>query len=973
MFSFWVIICILCILGGIVLAILLFGTGVKRSKTFKDIYFSEEDVNDAGIIFMMQGEYCAVIRFENPVQKFCADVTCYYDFLVLMEKILQTLGEGYSVHKQDIFVRRHFDMKAAYGSAHSGFLSESYFRFFDGREYVDGHTYLIITQENKRSMFGSSDGSKWRDFLLKIHKVLDQLHDNGVTDAEFLSGSECRKYVERYFALNFKDEKVSMNNFRVDGEGIQMGDRAIRMLSFLDVDDVGLPTTLRPFTEMVFNSSKLPVDLMTALSSVPDIDTLVYNQILFLPNQKYELGRLDRKKNRHANLRGAGNKHAAEDIGKVQDVIARENRQLVYAHFNLVVVAGIDKDMQKIVNHIENVLSRQNIVVSKRAYNQLELFVASFPGNSYRLSADYDRFLTLSDAAVCLMYKERMAKNEVTPLKFYCTDRSGVPIAIDISGKEGKVKHTDNSNFFVLGPSGSGKSYFMNGMVRQFFEQNTDVVIVDTGYSYEMICAKFNGRYISYSKEHPISMNPFKISEKEYYENFGEKKNFLLSLVILLFKGSEEATKIESTIIRRVIEEYYREHFSPFNGFSDQERKELRDELILQAKKDGTLSRFEDEVEEQLANDSRLTDEERERYSHLKEREEKLQRKIDDDASTDGERAAAQKRKEEAHNELMRIADITDEKFSQKIERRIARIEQQRQRLKVKDLSFNSFYEFAVQRIPEIVHDEHIDFAINDFAAILKTFYKGGELEHTLNNDMEQSLFDDRFIVFEIDKVKDDPILFPIIVLIIMDVFTQKMRLKSDCRKLLVIEEAWKAIATPTMAEYIQYLYKTARKHWAMVGVVTQELRDITSSAIVKDAIINNSGVFMLLDQRKFREKFDEIKQILALTDKECQKIFTINNLDNKTGRSPFKEVFIKRGDTSDVFGIEEPRECYMAYTTEKVEKEALKLYQRQLGCDIEHAIIAFIRDWDASGIRKSLDFANKVLSAGRVLYSVRK
>jgi len=972
MFSFWVIICILCILGGIGLSMLLFGTGVKRSKAFKDIYFSEEDVNDAGIIFTMQGEYCAVIRFENPVQKFCADVTCYYDFLVLMEKILQTLGEGYCVHKQDIFVRRHFDMKAACGSADSGFLSEAYFRFFDGREYVDGHTYLIITQENKRSVFGSSDGSKWRDFLLKIHKVLDQLHDNGAMDAEFLSGSECREYIERYFALNFKDEKVSMNNFRVDGEGIQMGDREIRMLSFLDVDDVGLPTTLRPFTEMVFNSSNLPVDLMTGLSSVPDIDTLVYNQILFLPNQKYELSRLDRKKNRHANFRGAGNKHAAEDIGKVQDVIARENRQLVYAHFNLVVVAGADKDMQKIINHIENVLSRQNIVVSKRAYNQLELFVASFPGNSYRLSADYDRFLTLSDAAVCLMYKERMAKNEVTPLKFYCTDRSGVPIAIDISGKEGKVKHTDNSNFFTLGPSGSGKSYFMNGMVRQFYEQNTDVVIVDTGDSYEMICAKFNGRYISYSKEHPISMNPFKISEKEYYENFGEKKNFLLSLVILLFKGSEEATKIESTIIRRVIEEYYREHFSPFNGFSDQEREELRDELILQAKKDGTLSRFEDEVEEQLANDSRLTDEERERYSHLKEREEKLQRKIDDDASTDGERAAAQKRKEEAHNELMRIADITDEKFSQKIERRIARIEQQRQRLKVKELSFNSFYEFAVQRIPEIVHDEHIDFAINDFAAILKTFYKGGELEQTLNNDMEQSLFDDRFIVFEIDKVKDDPILFPIIVLIIMDVFTQKMRLKS-CRKLLVIEEAWKAIATPTMAEYIQYLYKTARKHRAMVGVVTQELRDITSSTIVKDAIINNSGVFMLLDQRKFREKFDEIKQILALTDKECQKIFTINNLDNKTGRSPFKEVFIKRGDTSDVFGIEEPRECYMAYTTEKVEKEALKLYQRQLGCDIEHAIIAFIRDWDASGIRKSLDFANKVLSAGRVLYSVRK
>ena len=232
---------------------------------------------------------------------------------------------------------------------------------------------------------------------------------------------------------------------------------------------------------------------------------------------------------------------------------------------------------------------------------------------------------------------------------------------------------------------------------------------------------------------------------------------------------------------------------------------------------------------------------------------------------------------------------------------------------------------------------------------------------------MDGSLFDEQFIVFEIDKVKDDPVLFPIIVLIIMDVFTQKMRIKKG-RKCLVIEEAWKAIATPVMAEYIKYLYKTARKHWAMVGVVTQEIQDITSSPIVKEAIINNSDVFMLLDQSKFQEKFDDIKATLALTDIECKKIFTINRLDNKAGRSPFKEVFIKRVDTSDVFGIEEPRECYMSYTTEKAEKEALKLYKRELKCNHQEAIEAFVRDWERSGISKSLEFARKVDTGGHVL-----
>ena len=298
-------------------------------------------------------------------------------------------------------------------------------------------------------------------------------------------------------------------------------------------------------------------------------------------------------------------------------------------------------------------------------------------------------------------------------------------------------------------------------------------------------------------------------------------------------------------------------------------------------------------------------------------------------------------------------------------------MESQKKKLSVKELNFNSFFEFALERIPQITNTDKIeksDFNINNFRTILKPFYRGGELEYTLNNDMDGSLFDERFIVFEIDKVKDDKILFPIIVLIIMDVFTQKMRIKSDCRKCLVIEEAWKAIATPVMAEYIKYLYKTARKHWAMVGVVTQEIQDIVSSPIVKEAIISNSEVFMLLDQAKFKDKFDDIQKTLALTPNDCMKIFTINRLDNRDGRSPFKEVFIKRGGEGNVFGVEEPIQCYMAYTTNKIEKEALKLYKRELKCNIQEAIRRFVQDMRRGGFKSPLEMSQKVLNEKKVL-----
>ena len=975
MLSVLVILAVVGVLFGMSLAVFAFGTGGKRAKTFQDIYFSIEDIDGVGVIFSKSGEYSAVMRIENPVQKYSADVESYYAFTNLMTSVMQTLGEGYAMHKQDIFVRKRFDMQKVAARRDPRvdktrlFLSDSYFRYFDGRLYTDGSTYIVITQENKKSALQSYDSGKWRDFLVKIRKVYDQLRDGGV-QTRFLDVDGARLYAERFFAFNFRDKVFSMSNYQVDKDLIRMGHRQAKVYSLVDVDSVGLPGTLRPYVDMTVNNSVMPVDIMSEIDHIPDVDTVVYNQVLFLPNQKRELALLDKKRNRHASIPNPGNLIAVEDINKVQNIIAKENKQLVYAHFNLIVAMDAEKDMQKVTNHLENIFARQSIQISKHAYNQLELFVSSFPGNCYRLNPDYDRFLTLSDAALCLMYKERQSKSEDTPLKAYYTDRQGVPLAVDITGKEGKVKHTNNSNFFVLGPSGSGKSFFMNTVVRQYYEQNTDVVIVDTGDSYEGVCAYFNGTYISYSKEKPISMNPFKVTTKEYAENFGEKKNFLKSLIFLIFRGDYDPDKasaeeklrmkVEDYIINQTIVEYYREYFTPFYGFKDAERKELREILLLKAKKDGSFQEFEKKMESEYFEDH-LTDADRAKVAKLQDREEKLQRVIDDAAATEGEKEAAAKRKEEAHHELMRLNSLVETKFADKLELEIARIEEQRKKLRVTELSFNSYYEYAIQRIPEITRLDKVDFAIDEFAAILKPFYKGGELEYTLNNDMDGSLFDEQFIVFEIDKVKDDPVLFPIIVLIIMDVFTQKMRIKKDCRKCLVIEEAWKAIATPVMAEYIKYLYKTARKHWAMVGVVTQEIQDITSSDIVKDAIINNSDVFMLLDQAKFQEKFEDIKAILALTDIECKKIFTINRLDNKDGRNPFKEVFIKRVDVSDVYGVEEPPECYMSYTTEKQEKEALKKYKEVMKCNHQQAVEAFVRDWRNSGITKSLEFASKV------------
>lgn len=961
----FVVFAFVAILSGMALSVWAFGTGGKRAKIFDDIYFSVEDVDDKGVIYTKKGDYSAVLKMDNPIKKYSADTDSYYAFTSLMASVIQVLGEGYALHKQDIFVKQNFDMSKIVGKKEgkisNNFLAEAYFRFFNGRPYTAASTYLVITQKGKSGGIHTYDSSKWRDFLVKIQKVSDRLK-SGEVRCRFLSASECREYADRFFAFDFKNATVSMTDFKVDSEKIGMGNKQVKVYSLLDVDNIGLPGRIRPYTDVTVNNAVISEDLLSAIDHVPGVDTIVYNQVIFLPNQKREMVKLDKKKNRHSSIPNPNNQISVEDIEAVQQEIARNGKQLVYAHYNLIVQTEATYDFQKITNSLENIFARYNMHISKRAYNQLELFVASFPGNCFRLNQDYDQFLTLSEAALCLMYKERQTQGDDSALKCYYTDRQGLPLAVDTTGKEGKKRYTNNSNFFVLGPSGSGKSFFMNTVMRQYYEQDTDIVIVDTGDSYEGLCGYFEGTYISYSKEKPISMNPFKVTKEEYKLNFGEKKNFLKSLIFQLFKGTDFPSKLEDAVINQTIVEYYDAYFHPFNGFNREERKIVKEKLLLDEKKNGEYEKYERELEGKYGDTYKIDELEDIKESSVRDKRvaEKLKAVIEDQAATEGE-------KESAQRQLQRLTpEIIETKYLQKIEHEIDKIEWQRKKLKVKELNFNSYYEFAIERIPQIMKQQSIHFNIHDFATILQGFYKGGENESILNNDIDESLFDEKFIVFEIDKVKDDPVLFPILTLIIMDVFTQKMRIKRG-RKCLVIEEAWKAIATPVMANYIKYLYKTARKHWAMVGVVTQEIQDITSSPIVKEAIINNSDVFMLLDQSKFKDKFDDIKATLSLTDIDCKKIFTVNRLDNREGRSRFQEVFIKRGQDGEVFGVEEPPECYINYTTEKVEKEAFKLYRSYLNGSYQSAIEAFVRDWKSSGLDCTA-FSKKVMKEKKIL-----
>ena len=936
----------------------------SKKRVFDGLYAQLEETDGNVVLFSAKGEPSVIIEMTNPVQQLCTDAEQYMLFQDVLSNIVQTLGEGYCLQKQDILCRQAYSRSVPDDAE---FLTRSYFKYFEGREFTEITTYLIITQEGQKSRFVQYDPKKWLDFHAKISKVCDILAEKGIRHRK-LSKPEVSEYCHRFMAFQFRHGPFAMTNFKASDEYLRIGNRVVKSYPLVDIDEINLPSWVKPYTQMSVNGYAIATDVLSFLTQIPHADCVVYNQVVQIPNQRKLLRKLQGKAKRHGSMPDPSNKIAKADIEEVLNLLAVDSTLLVHTNFNVIVSCPADK-VTPVTSFLETKLYECGIMASRTAYNQMELFMDSFPGNGYSFNPDYDLFLTLSDAALCFFFKEHLKQSEETPLTTFYTDRQGLPVCIDITGKEGKVKMTDNANFFCIGPSGSGKSFHMNSVVRQLLEQGTDVVMVDTGDSYEGICGYFNGTYISYSKEKPISMNPFKVTDEEYNQNFGEKKNFLKSLIFLIFKGNEAPTKIEDMLINQTIVEYYEAFFHPFTSFSQEERESLRQKLLVNAKMEEdyeeTLHKMED-IEEQIQKEPAKI----EKHALMLPSEERRDRLIRQCRAFNAiilDKGATESEKQRAVDQLERYKkELYENSMLIKIDKQIDHIEEQKRRLKVPELSFNSYYEFALERIPQITSLEKISFDIHDFASILKQFYRGGELEMTLNCDLDINLFDEKFIVFEIDKIKDDPVLFPIVVLIIMDVFLQKMRIKKG-RKALIIEEAWKAIASPTMAEYIKYLYKTVRKFHGIAGVVTQELNDVIDSPIVKEAIINNSDIKILLDQTKFKDRYEDIAAILGLTQIQRQQIFTVNSLNNHDNRNYFKEVWICRGQNSDVYGVEEPPECYWAYTTERAEKEALKIYLRHYG-SMQEAITHIEIDRKKTGIKKYLDFARKVNSHQKVM-----
>ena len=774
---------------------------------------------EADCIISKDADITAVFEVELP-ELFTVTAAEYEAIHAAWAKAIKVLPNYTVVHKQDWFIRE--DYRSQTDKENLSFLSRSYEMHFNERPFLNHKCYLYLTKTTKERMrMQSSFSSLCRGFI--IPKEVDKdttahfldtvgqfariVNDTGLVHLRRLVGDEITGtedkagLVEKYFCLSMENT-TALEDIELGDDGLRVGDKhvSVHTLSELDALPNKVGTDCR-YERLSTDKSDCKLSFASPVGLLLSCNHL-YNQYIFLDDSGENLQRFEKSAR---NMQSLSKYSRSNQINKEWiDLYLNDAHSFgltsVRAHCN--VIAWTDNPME-VKNMRNDVGSQIAMMECKPRHNTVDaatLYWAAMPGNGADFPAE-ESFYTFIEQALCFWVEETNYRSSVSPFGLKMSDRiSGKPLHVDISDLPMKRGVTTNRNKFVLGGSGSGKSFFMNHLARQYYEQGTHVVLIDTGNSYQGLCSLIHDRthgedgiYITYEEDNPIAFNPFYTDSGEFDV---EKRESIKTLILTLWKREDEAPR-------------------------------RSEEVALS----GAVNAY-----------------------------------------------------------IRRITENRDVRPD-----------------------FNGFYEFVRDDYRRMIEEKKVrekDFDIDGFLNVLEPFYRGGDYDFLLNSDKELDLTNKRFIVFELDNISGNKVLLPVVTLIIMETFIAKMRRLKGIRKMILIEECWKALMSANMSEYIKYLFKTVRKYFGEAVVVTQEVDDIISSPVVKEAIINNSDCKILLDQRKYMNKFDHIQRLLGLTDKERGQILSINQA-NHPGRF-YREVWIGLGGThSAVYATEVSDEEY--------------------------------------------------------------
>lgn len=788
-----------------------------------------------------------------------------YDSIIgALRSAVSLLPDYTVVHKMDFFFGRTFRWEDGVSGrdsrsganpsdepqAHSGtpsrspdFLTLCERRHFEGRHYMDHRSYLFLTFCSRSSLRSSGSGllgmgasprlpsgkdlsavgassSRFEAILSDCpHLSLRRLSREDIFGGEGEAG-----IIQRYLNFNLGQCPDTLSDISLSPSRILIGDdKAVCCHMVCDLEDIpGELSSARKVDALGTEHSRVVESFLGEVGVNLGCDH-VLNCVIVKDRSSDIEASLSRKARlmRSMSLRSNSNRIYGEETDRYLDEVASGRATTVRFHMSIL-SCGDPAGLGEVKDKVVAAVTRMGLTPVLDAYDAPAVMWACIPGNEPGLGPDALMTMELTPALCMGLYEGQ--ERGICGGSLVLTDRlRSVPVPFDIGERAFGEGLIGNYNVFLLGPSGSGKSFLMNKYLHSCYRGGAHCFLIDVGDSYRALSGIIreesggkDGTYYTFEKGRPLSFNPFRHRERFRGNDDNRSLEFLYTLMCTLWKGGGPVDGSGATPVP--------------DPMTPTELKFVGDSI---------------------------------------------------DLFLGGWNAP-------------------------------------------RDPVFDDYYDFLGGTFASVLQAQDVGreyFDLRDYLFALGRFHRGGPYGYLLNSPDSVDILSDRFVVFEIDRIKDDHVIYPITTLVIMDAFLEKMT-SVPAFKVMCIEEAWKAVMGTRMATYMMELWKTARKHRTSAVVVTQELSDITSSPIIRETIIENSAVKILLDQSKFMARFDELGNVLALGEDDKALVLSLNRRPSPYGG---REAFFSLGNRrSYVWRVEVSEEEMVAFSSGKKDRELL-------------------------------------------------
>ena len=744
-------------------------------------------IDDEDMIISKIGDISIAYKLELQ-EAFSLNISSLDAISDIISNGLENLPSGTIFQKQDYFFKKKNTESV---TTSTKYLARSDNKFFYESAILKHECYLILTytlSNSKNKKNSIKKAYEIKNFISSAASFINKLNLSDFFKTKKLEEKEIVDLLDTYFSLSNLRLPEESYEISFDKE-FRVKDNFVKIFSMENSSD--LPQSFSRFEkEKKLSTDRTDFFIPFTHNYVFSIScNHLYNQIVFVEDSDSIKKEIEITSNKFKGLRSLSriNKLSNDTLDTYLDEGEKQKVKYLKVNFSMYLWSPKHAVLENNIDLVRKEFQRSKIKLNYLTASLKDFYLANCPGNCSSMNKVH-RFIIPTNAISTFINCETTASKSTSGILF-CDVVHEEPVRVDLWDSPLKKGLIVNRNRLIFGPSGTGKSFLVNHIVSQYYEQGHHVVIMDIGNSYKKLCLLVGGYYLEYEEENPLKFNPFDFEEFSI-----DKKEFLTSLILFLWKGSDnKPSREEKNVLSKYLDSFF-ENIKNSNG------------AIVP--------------------------------------------------------------------------------------------------------NFNTFYEHVEKN--DIAGGAAF-FNKNSFLFSTIDFYKGGDYDFVLNADVRMDFLHKRFIVFELDNIKDHPILFPLIIMLLIETTMDKIRNLPGIKKSIFIDECWKPLSQGQMVKFIKYLYKTIRKFYGEIAIATQDIDDIINTD-AGPAMINNTDTFLLLSHKKKLSLKDKFSKYLSFTESDVSKLYATDK----------RQVFIKMGNLSNVYKVKVSPERYACYSSNGDENEEI-------------------------------------------------